>query len=61
MEIREIEALAQELYLRRLAEGREPDALRDWLEAEELLLESHRRSPARLLPGGDLFPFAVDN
>lgn len=58
---REIEALAQELYEHRMVEGREPDALQDWLEAEEIVHAIHRRSPSRLLPGGDLFRLAVDN
>ena len=53
----EIARLAQELYERRLDEGRALDPVADWLQAEELVTAAHRASPARFLPGGDLFPF----
>lgn len=53
----EIEALARERAYHRLVCGEDPDPLGDWLEAEREVLRSHARSPARLMPGGDLFPF----
>lgn len=51
----EVEAAAREIYECRLAAGRPGTALEDWLEAEARVLESHVHSPARLVPGGDLF------
>ena len=57
----EIERLAQALYERRVAEGRELDPFEDWVAAEALVRTSHEESPARLLPGGDLFPYRIDD
>lgn len=57
----EIEATARELYERRVAEERSGSPLEDWLEAETHVKESHRGSPARLLPGGDLFRQALED
>ena len=55
----EIERLAAVIYERRLADGRDPDPFGDWLEAEAIVKHSHEASPARLLPGGDLFPYQL--
>lgn len=52
----EIARLAAAFYQRRIAEGLEPDAVQDWLDAERYVTRTHRTSPARMLPGGDLFP-----
>src|SRR5688500_12345853 len=56
----EIERLAQVLYERRVAEGLPEDPFQDWVDAEAEVMASHESSPARLLPGGDLFPLLVD-
>lgn len=50
-----VEAVAREIHEARLAEGHPGSLLDDWLEAEVRVLQSHERSPARLMPGGDLF------
>jgi len=57
----EIERIAQYLYEQRVAAGRAPDPFGDWVEAEALVMHDHETSPARLLPGGDLFPYRIDD
>jgi hypothetical protein len=53
----EIEALAREHAHHRILIGEDPDPFADWVEAEREILRSHAASPARLMPGGDLFPY----
>ena len=56
----EIAQLAQAYYAMRVQAGLPEDPLQDWLDAEHAVMVSHRSSPARLLPGGDLFPYRQD-
>jgi hypothetical protein len=53
----EVEASAHALYLNRMASGVEGSPELDWLAAENLVLSRYVHSPARYLPGGDLFPY----
>lgn len=52
----EVERIAREIHDHRCADGDPDDPLRDWLDAEEEVLGRCLTSPARRLPGGDLFP-----
>jgi hypothetical protein len=51
----EVEALASHLWEARLYHGEPEDAWSDWMDAEDELLSRCFDSPARLMPGGDLF------
>lgn len=53
----EIEALAREFARHRIEIGDDPDPFNDWIQAEREVMRSHEHSPARLMPGGDLFPY----
>jgi hypothetical protein len=57
----EVGQRAREIYERRTQWGLPGDEISDWLDAEAEVIESHEASPARLMPGGDLFPFPLDS
>jgi hypothetical protein len=54
----EVEASAHAFYLQRVAAGIDGSPESDWLAAENFVLGRHAHSPARFLPGGDLFPYS---
>lgn len=51
----EVERVAQEIHDHHLIVSDPADPLQEWLEAEDEVLGRYVESPARRLPGGDLF------